>query len=157
MSPGRGGHTHELIFSSHLIPGTGWLEHVEIDLLPRCDDGSLPPSSNLVEWCKLVLDTTQRAGQPMAYNPHTRTMLESQGFTEVQEQVIRVPFNAWPADPQAKDIGRWYHLGLTQGLEALTMAPLTRQLGWNRIDVDRLVAACKQEICLKRIHAYCNM
>lgn len=103
------------------------------------------------------MDATQRANQPIAYNQHTRQMLEHQGFTEVQEQVIRVPFNAWPADPQAKDIGRWYHLGFTQGLEALTMGPLTRHLGWNRAQVESLVAACKKEISLKRIHAYCNM
>jgi hypothetical protein len=84
-------------------------------------------------------------------------MLEAQGFTEIQDQTIRVPFNAWPTDPQLKDVGRWYHLGLTQGLEALTLAPLTRVMGWKKADVDRLVAACKREICSKRIHAYCNM
>jgi hypothetical protein len=27
----------------HLKPGSGFLEHIEIDIIPRCDDGPLPP------------------------------------------------------------------------------------------------------------------
>lgn len=133
------------------------MEHVEIDIVPRCDDGSLPPNSRLVEWSNLMLEATARSGRPIAYNKHTRGMLEEQGFTEIQEQVLKVPFNAWPSDSHQKEIGRWYHLGLTQGFEALTLGPLTRMLGWKKTDVDRLVADCKREICSKRIHAYCEM
>jgi hypothetical protein len=84
-------------------------------------------------------------------------MLESSGFVDIQEQVIQVPLNPWPVDPHLKDIGRWYNLGLTQGLEALSLAPLMRIKNWKRADVDRLVQDVKREICSKRYHAYCNM
>lgn len=133
------------------------MEHVEIDMVPRCDDGSLPPNSPLVEWSKLLSEATARHGKPIAYNIHTRAMLEEQGFTEIQEQILKIPVNAWSADAHQKEIGRWFQLGLTQGFEALTLAPFTRMLSWKRTDVDRLVAECKREICFKRIHAYCNM
>ena len=76
---------------------------------------------------------------------------------EIQEQVIKVPMNPWPTDPHLKDIGRWYNLGLTQGLEALSLGPLTRMSGWKTSDVDRLVTEAKRELCSRRIHAYCNM
>jgi hypothetical protein len=84
-------------------------------------------------------------------------MLERQGFVEIQEQVIKVPLNPWPADPHLKDIGRWYNLGLTQGLEALTLGPLMRVANWPRPEVDKLVGEAKREICAKRFHTYCNM
>jgi hypothetical protein len=84
-------------------------------------------------------------------------MLESQGFVEIQEQVIKVPLNPWPSDPHLKDIGRWYNLGLTQGLEALTLGPLTRVNQWSKADVDKLISEAKREICSKKYHAYCNM
>jgi hypothetical protein len=84
-------------------------------------------------------------------------MLERQGFVEIQEQVIKVPLNPWPADPHLKDIGRWYNLGLTQGLEALSLGPFTRVNLWTKADVDRLIAEVKKEVCSKRFHAYCNM
>lgn len=143
--------------SRHLKPGFGWLEHVEIDMAPRCDDGSLPPNCQLATWYRLVMDATARAYRPMAYNADTRLMLERQGFVEIQEQVIKVPLNPWPADPHLKDIGRWYNLGLTQGLEAMTLAPLTRMSGWNKADVERLCSEVKREICSKKFHAYCNV
>ena len=141
----------------HLKPGFGWLEHVEIDIVPRCDDGTLPSDSKVVAWSQYLLQATQEAGRPLAYNEHTKPMLERQGFVEIQEQVIKVPLNPWPTDPHLKDIGRWYNLGLTQGLEALTLAPMMRVMNWKREDVDRLVAEAKREICAKRFHAYCNM
>jgi hypothetical protein len=84
-------------------------------------------------------------------------MLERQGFVEIQEQVIKVPLNPWPADPHLQDIGRWYNLGLTQGLEALTLGPLTRMSNWKKVDIDRLIAEVRREICSKKIHAYSNM
>ena len=133
------------------------MEHVEIDLTPRCDDNTIPIDSKLVEWSATLLEATARSGRPMAYNKHTRAMLEEQGFTEIQEQILVIPFNAWPTDSHLKEIGRWYQLGLTQGFEALTLAPLTRIMGWKKSDVDKLVADCRKEICMKRIHAYAEM
>jgi hypothetical protein len=84
-------------------------------------------------------------------------MLEQQGFVEIQEQVIKVPFNPWPTDPHMRDIGRWYNLGLSRGVEALTLGPLTRMSGWKKSDVDRLVAEVKRDACVRGYHAYCNM
>jgi hypothetical protein len=111
----------------------------------------------MVQWAQLILDATQRAYRPLAYNPDTRGMLERTGFVEIQEQVVQVPFNTWPTDPHLKDIGRWYNLGLVQNLDALTTGPLTRMCEWKKADVDKLVGEVKREICSRRFHAYCNL
>jgi hypothetical protein len=84
-------------------------------------------------------------------------MLEGQGFVDISEQIIRVPLNPWPTDHHQKDIGRWYNLGLTQGLEAMSLGPLSRMFEWNKEDIDRLTAEAKRDICLKRHHVYCHM
>lgn len=141
----------------HLKPGFGWLEHVEIDIIPRCDDNTLPVNSPLVGWAQYLIEATARAYRPIAYNTETKAMLERTGFVEIQEQVIKVPLNPWPNDPHLKDIGRWYNLGLTQGLEAFTLGPMTRMSNWTKEDVDRLVAEAKRDICSKKFHTYCNM
>ncbi|KAI9682341.1 MAG: Secondary metabolism regulator lae1 [Caeruleum heppii] len=141
----------------HLKPGYGSFEHVEIDLEPRCDDGTLPSSSPLVRWWQYVAEATQRVNKPLAYNPWTRHMLRQAGFVDIQEQVIRAPLNSWPADQRMRDIGRWYNLGLTEGLEAFSLAPLTRVNRWHIDDVRRIVKDVKREMCNKRIHAYNNM
>ena len=141
----------------HLKPSYGWIEHVEIDFTPKCDDGSLPRNTALLDWLHHLMNATQEACKPMAYNTQTRAMLQYAGFIEVAEQVIRIPFNPWPSSPHEKSIGRWFNLGLCQGLEALTLGPLTRIRGWNREGVDKLVAGVKREICTKKYHVYCEM
>jgi len=110
-----------------------------------------------VNWYRYLAQATHKAYRPIAYNVETRAMLERAGFVDITEQIIRVPLNPWPTDPVAKDIGRWYNLGLTQGLEALTLAPMFRVNGWDKADVDKLCAAALREICSKKIHTYCNM
>lgn len=103
------------------------------------------------------MEATARALRPLAYNTQTRAMLEHAGFVEISEQVIKVPLNPWPADPHLKEVGAWYNLGLTQGLEALSLGPLTRVNHWSKADVESLVSSAKRDICSKKYHSYCNM
>lgn len=143
---------------AHLRPGAGWIEHVEIDLEPRCDDGTLPADCPLVNWYNYLADATARVSRPIAYNHQTRQFLQSAGFIDIQEIVVRAPYNSWPNDPHQKEIGRWYNLGITEGLEALSFAPFTRVNRWDLNEhVKPLVEAVRTQICNKKIHAYNNI
>jgi hypothetical protein len=85
-------------------------------------------------------------------------MLQTAGFIDIREEIIRAPLNGWPSDPHQKQIGRWYSLGLTDGLEALSLAPLTRVYRWNATEhVRPLIKQVKKEIAQSKIHAYNNM
>lgn len=85
-------------------------------------------------------------------------MLQQAGFIDIQETIIRAPYNSWPADPHQKEIGRWYNLGICEGLEALSLAPLTRIYRWDAVQhVKPLVEAAVRQIRTKKIHAYNNM
>ncbi|KAI9759318.1 MAG: Secondary metabolism regulator lae1 [Chaenotheca gracillima] len=141
----------------HLIPGQGVFEHVEIDLEPRCDDGTMPTNSILTQWWEYLVDATRRVNKPLAYNHWTRGMLERAGFVDIQETIIRAPLNTWPAEPHLKDVARWYNLGTIEGLEAYSLAPFTRVFQWSRGDVDRIVKDVKREMNNKKIHVYNNM
>jgi hypothetical protein len=143
---------------AHLKPGQGWIEHVEIDLKPRCVNGTLPAESNLVRWYEYLANATQTVNRPIAYNSDTRQYLENAGFIDIHEEVIRAPYNSWPNDPHQKEIGRWYQLGLTEGLEALSLAAFTRVNRWDAHEhVKPLLEAVRLEICNRKIHAYNNM
>lgn len=84
-------------------------------------------------------------------------MLEQQNFVDIQEEVIRVPLNPWPDDPEQKNIARWYNLALTQGLEAMTLAPMCRMKDWSKEQVTRLCAEVRRDICSRKIRAYNEM
>ncbi|KFY46806.1 hypothetical protein V495_02247 [Pseudogymnoascus sp. VKM F-4514 (FW-929)] len=142
----------------HLKPEIGYIEHVEIDFAPKCANGSLPDDAALLVWAENLMSATEQAYKPMAYNHNTRALLHNAGFIEIKEQVITIPFNPWPKDDaHARDVGRWFNLGLCQGLQALTLGPFTRILGWDRDRVDALVAEVKREICTKKHEVYCEM
>lgn len=85
-------------------------------------------------------------------------MLQAAGFIDIQETIIRAPLNGWPSDPHQKSIGRWYNLGLTDGLDAMSLAPFTRVNRWNANEhVRPLVKEVKKEIAKSKVHAYHNM
>jgi len=141
----------------HLKPGYGSMEHVEIDFEPRCDDGTLTPEHNVVKWYNWLVDATQRAGKSLAYQHSTRQMLVAAGYVDIVESVIRAPYNTWPRDQHQKDIGRWFNLGMLEGVEALSLGPLTRVYRWSPELVRELVPKLKAEISDRRIHAYNNI
>lgn len=132
------------------------MEHVEIDLQPRCDDGTLPESPT-VEWYNHLKEATKISGKPVEYQQNTRHLLEAAGFTDIQERVVRAPFNTWPKDPHQKHIGRWYCVGLSDGIEALSMAPFVRTFNWPVATVNRFAADVAAAIRTRRYHAYNNM
>ncbi|KAF2758776.1 methyltransferase LaeA [Pseudovirgaria hyperparasitica] len=145
----------------HLTPGSGWIEHIEMDLTPRCDDGSLPASSHIRSWYNYLVDATSRASKPIAYNQYTRQSLAAAGFIDISERVIRVPYNRWPTDPRERKIADWHTWTLAdetcQGLEALSMAPFTRCLNWRREEFEPFLALVRTEMKTRRIHAYNNI
>jgi hypothetical protein len=139
----------------HLKPRFGHLEQVEIDLRPRCDDGPIP--EKLQQWYGWLEDATTRGSKSIAYIPQTTEILRAQGFVDVEEVVIRLPINTWPANPGEKEVGRWYNLGLCEGLEALSLGPLTRVYKWPADDVRRLVGEVKTAVCNRKFHVYNNL
>ena len=65
---------------------------MEIDLQPRCDDNSLPhdPDYPLNKWYRLLTAATAKTGRPIEYNLHTKQLLESVGFVDVQDYSVQV-------------------------------------------------------------------
>ncbi|WDK11138.1 methyltransferase domain-containing protein [Colletotrichum graminicola] len=139
----------------HIRPG-GSIEHVEIEWMFRSDDNTLPTDSPLVLWGNTLRRAMQTYRQPIDIFD-TRAELHAAGFTNITENIVKLPINPWSADKFEQEIGRWFNLGLTHGFEALTLAPFVQIEGWPRHQVDRLVEDLKMDICRLHVHAYCRM
>src|SRR5436309_9768 len=133
------------------------MEYVDIDLTPRCDDGTLPSTSLIHKFYEYLDDATMRASKPIRYNSDIGRMLAAQGFVDIREQVFKLPLSTWPKDPHLKNVGRWYNFGLSEGLEAFCMGPFTRMYDWKADDVRRFVADLKKEMSIRQYHVYNNM
>jgi hypothetical protein len=142
--------------NSHLKPGIGSLEQVEIDLTPRSDDGTLPEKP-MNEWYDYLVGATGQASRPIAYQTNTRAMLEAAGFVHINEQIIRLPFNSWPRDAHSKSIGRWYCAGLLDWIEALSMQPFTKVYGWRPEEFRHLLDSVTRTVLNKKVHGYNNL
>lgn len=108
-----------------MVPGQGYLEHVEIDWEAENDGG--PPSQKFKKWTTDWLNALENQGRPTRINAHmTRERLRNVGFVDIKEELIRVYVNGGSLDPYESDVGRWFNLCIFKGFMALSLAPLCR-------------------------------
>lgn len=142
--------------NSHLRPGVGHLEQVEIDFEPRCDDGSLPERSVWRDWYLHLTDATDRLNRPIAYNHNTEQVLRDSGFVDVTTLRISIPIGEWR--PGRITLGRWMRVALAEAVEPLSLAVLTRPFySWPAQDVKEYCREVSQTVNCAEYHAYHNL
>lgn len=67
---------------------------------------------------------------------------------------LKVPVGPWPRDKKMKEIGRFQQYQQISAVEAYTPALFTRVLGWDKVEVDILIAKVKKELKDKNLHLY---
>ena len=138
---------------SHLRPGA-WFEQVEIDFEPRCDERSLNGLA-LRHWYQSLKNATESRMRPLAHSSReTIRNLQEAGFTEIDHQMVGLPLNPWHNDEHERKVARWYNLAISESIEALSLAPFSRVMGWPVEKIKRLAADVKSEAFNKDIHCY---
>ncbi|KAM0374498.1 hypothetical protein ACHAPY_008743 [Fusarium culmorum] len=140
---------------NNLVPG-GYVELLEIDLFAKSDDDTLNEDHDLSKLIRLLDEASTKIGRPFQDNKKNKDILRDAGFVDVVETVFKWPSNAWPKDVKHKEIGQWQNMNLDhfKGLEALSIAVLTRVLGWSQEEVTAFLAKVRNDINDKAIHAY---
>lgn len=87
-------------------------------------------------------------------------MLAAQGFTDIEERVIRVPLQTWSRHPHERALARW-NLAIwaeMDCLEAYSLGPLTRApVSWPVDQVKRFCEETVREMNKRDYHIYHNM
>lgn len=142
--------------NSNLEPG-GWFELVDNDFPLYCDDGTLAPDNALQRWLSLLVDASNRLARPLEVaKTHPQRLLDA-GFENVTTKIYRWPINNWPKDPKYREIGLWSLANVDGGLEGLSMALLTRGLGWTRDEVLAFLIDVRRQLRNRAVHAYWKM
>jgi hypothetical protein len=63
----------------------------------------------------------------------------------------------WPRDKKMKEVGRYQQLQQIKAVEAYTPALFTRVLGWEKTEVEVLVAKVRNELVDKNLHLYVEL
>lgn len=131
------------------------MEQVDFDIRPCLDEGSFPENSKFLLWANELREAFKRAGKPIEMDPNTQAVLEHLGFVDVRHEAKKIAFNSWPPETQEKEMGKWFNLAFTMGLQAISYAPLSRMLGYNKDQIDALIEDVKREVCNINLKAYC--
>ncbi|KAL0939646.1 methyltransferase domain-containing protein [Colletotrichum truncatum] len=139
-----------------LTPG-GWLEFGELIMPLGCDDDTVPADSHLRRWHELATEAAEKLGRPMKGLAHHTKEMEEMGFVNITAKDLIWPLNSWPKDEKLSEIGKWQYVNLDSGLEAMSMALLTRAFDWSKEEVLALCAHVRKDLKNKGMHAYWNM
>lgn len=115
-----------------LQPGTGQIEHIEIDWTPRTTEPQLPQKATpLWDWWWYTKDASRRARRPLEYREDTGDLLEHAGFMDVSHRQIRIPLSlVISRDDRDYKLYYGYHMAMgckdCNSFHALSMSFLTR-------------------------------
>ncbi|KAL3481314.1 hypothetical protein BJX99DRAFT_163418 [Aspergillus californicus] len=80
----------------HLLPG-GWVEIRDNDMQFFTDTPSAEKEEKLASlrrWEKLIAEAAEKFGKPINVSARHKAWMEQAGFTEVREEVFKIPFGA---------------------------------------------------------------
>lgn len=145
---------------THLKPGTGWFESVEIDWTPRFTDDSLR-IGDLEAWWNQISLAFQWLGYPISYSQTTKEALQRAGFCDIQNQEYEIPLSSWnTTNSQLYKSGVWCNIAMSaesegnRGLEAMSLRPFYEINNRQPHDTTQLCGKAMEEASNPDVHAY---
>ena len=96
------------------------------------------------------------AGFPLDAIPKVPAMMRDAGFVDVVTRTVKWPINTWPRDAKYKELGQWAHENFSWGCESMSLALLTRVLGWSADEVTVFMALVREDLRNRKLHGYWN-
>jgi len=138
-----------------LAPG-GWLEMQEIYFKPHSIDGTHEGTA-LQSWNNTLIEGAKKIGYDWWCPPNYRQWFIDAGFEGVVERQYQWPSNTWPRGKKNKTLGLWMLANALDGLNAVSMAIMTRVLGMSPEAVELALVDVRRDVKDKSIHAYYPM
>ncbi|RDW77591.1 methyltransferase-containing protein [Coleophoma cylindrospora] len=132
----------------------GYLEIMDIGFPVRCDDDTMPKDCALYQWCIYIKQAADNVGVKLDACLHAKEDMHRAGFVDVVEIPYKWPQNRWPKQKKFKELGMWTSENFNMGLEGMSLALLTRGLGWSLQEVNVLCAHTRLDMANTGIHAY---
>lgn len=133
------------------------MEIQEADLNMKSDDNTLHPDNIMLKSLRLLTEASIKFGRPYQDIPPLADIMREVGFVDVKVKMFKWPINGWPKDKKAKLLGEWCYVNMASGLEAFSMAPMTRAHGWTPEEVTLFLVDQRKAMADKNTHAYWPM
>lgn len=147
-----------------LQPGTGQIEHVEVDWTPRTNEREYPAAAtDLHNWWYWMCHASGLSGKPMTYREDTEDLLEHAGFVDVAHKRIRIPLFCHSArkDHREWQLAHSYQMAMghedTESFTGLSMALFTRYLNFSPAQVHEICRRVKAVVGMRDLPLYINL
>ncbi|KAK1711434.1 hypothetical protein BDP67DRAFT_519205 [Colletotrichum lupini] len=114
-------------YSRVLKPG-GWIKLQELRWRFACDDDTTTPDYAPSRMTNLIEEGLSKFGSELYASETNSERLRAGGFVTKVHNIKKVPLGRWPKDDNLRTIGLYSQVVLYDGLQAITMGPLTRGL-----------------------------
>jgi hypothetical protein len=148
----------------HLRPG-GYLEWHEVDLRPRCDDGSMPPENKdggfsdytVHDWIEINEKAASEAEpvRQFCIAHKLASWMQETGYEDVEDRIFKVPLNPWSDDDRLKTLGDWFERNCLDGLAAYSYKPMIA-MGWSKSEIEVFLVSVRRCIQNRQFHVYMN-
>jgi hypothetical protein len=148
----------EIIDNSYkyLEPG-GYLECHELWPIPFIQGQEFPPGSPFKEWTKLIDQAMMDLGRPIRTGNKLKGWFERAGFTDIKEEVFRMPLKEWPTDPSFRMIGKYNSVSFREGLGGASFRPFREAFGMSVQETEVFIGSVKEEILNSDAKYYFNV
>ncbi|KAH7061574.1 methyltransferase [Macrophomina phaseolina] len=139
---------------ANMKPG-GWIELQEFEIQYGCDDGSYPAKAPTVAlFIEKLNEAAEGFGKPMDVARDLKGWMADAGFTNVQDDVYKVPMAPWAKDKKLKEIGKYALIHVLEAIEAYSLALFTRVLKYTPEEVQVMMAKIRSEFKDPEVHLY---
>jgi len=120
----------------------------------QCDDGTMKKDSALIRLLDLLKQALQNLGLDVDRPLKLVESLRKAGFVNVEKKSFKVPIGIWPKNKTLQLIGLYLRTILIEGLQAISLGPLTRGLKWTKEEVEVLLVDVRKCLMDSSQHTY---
>ncbi|KAG9229111.1 S-adenosyl-L-methionine-dependent methyltransferase [Amylocarpus encephaloides] len=134
-------------------PG-GWVELQELRFQIQCDDNTMKDDYGVRKFLELVRDALAIFGVDVFTMTKNAQRLRDAGFVNIEEKIFKIPVGTWPKNRTMQTIGLYMRSVIYDGLQGISMGPLTRAMKWTPEEVEVFLVSVRKELLDSSTHSY---
>jgi hypothetical protein len=111
----------------------------------------------LDEWAGEVCRAAEQLGRPLTNSKYYGRWMWDAGFVDIVKRHFYWPLDTRLPHIEQRLIGKWAQRNLLDGVEAMSMALLTRGLKWTSDQVEAFLAGVRDELTDGTTHCYVDV
>ncbi|KAJ6262429.1 hypothetical protein Dda_3237 [Drechslerella dactyloides] len=109
-----------------VLKSGGWLQMVEIYFNVQSDNGTLTENHGLRRWSKTYLEIFEN-DKDLRVPTRMQSLMETAGFTQVQNRMIPLPLNGWSRNERDRAIGNLNSDNAKHMINSMALWPFTER------------------------------